>query len=122
MLQIDQAKTLFQLQSELMEAKVDIAVNKSINQVVEQIVSLRHEMHREISGLRHEMHREISGVKDEIGVLTKDMSAVKERLGMRTGTRNIIWTNLINYGFHGGWLIAVAVVSYVLGHTHTLFP
>lgn len=107
---LDQAKTLFQLQSELLDAKVDIAVNKAINQVVEQMISIR----QEISDLRHEMHREIGG-------LQKDMAAVKERLGMRSGTRTIIQANFIRHSFQAaGWLIAI-VASYALGHAHALF-
>ena len=63
MQQFDQARTLFYMQSELIDTKIDSSVNKSINRVIEQIVSLRQEIHK------------------EIGALSQRLSAVEAALG-----------------------------------------
>jgi hypothetical protein len=124
----DQAKTLFQLQSELVEVKIDMSVSKSITQVVEQIVNLKHEVHRDFAGLKFEVHREIASLKDEmkrdISGLKEDMSSVKTRLGMRNQVHGEVRTRFFDYSFKAGWLIGLAVLygiaSYVIMHFHSL--
>ncbi len=109
----DSAKSFFQLQTEMIEVKIDMSVNKSITRVVEQIMSLKQEMHREITGLRSEMHREISelkaGMNSRFSSLEKDMSAVKERLGMREQVRSELRSRFLDYGFKAGWLLLASL-------------
>ncbi|MGB6976752.1 MAG: hypothetical protein WBE18_04780 [Gammaproteobacteria bacterium] len=94
----NEARNLFQVQLELVDSKVDKAVNQSISRVVEQIVSLRHEMHQEISGLRNEMHKEFSDLKGR-------MSAVESRLGMKNEWQNGVRTRVLDYSFRAAWLL-----------------
>ncbi len=120
--------SLFQLQTEMMEAKIDMSVNQSITRVVEQIMSLKQEMHKELHGLRHEVHLEIGGLRSEMhkeiselkvdmnsrfSTLEKDMSAVKERLGMREQIRSELRTRVFDYGFRAGWLLLASLPGVV---------
>ena len=112
----DSAKTWFQLQSEIIELKIDMSVNKSITRVVEHIMSLKHEMPKEIGALRSEMHQEISGLKDgmnsRFSSLEKDLSGVKERLGMLQ-IRSELRTRFFDDGFRAGWLMLAALPGVV---------
>ena len=53
---------LFQLQTRLIDSKVDMAVSTAIDKVIEQIRSLKDEM----GNLRHEMHVEIGNLRTEM--------------------------------------------------------
>lgn len=113
MLHSDLAKTLFQQQVELTDTKVEMAVSKAISQVVEQIVALRQEMHREVSGLRHEMHRDISELRQEMG---SRLSAVETALGLRNQSRTEIRNRFYDYTFKIGWLLLGSALTYLLVH------
>lgn len=132
-MQYNQSRTLVQLQAELIDTKVELAVSKAISQVVDQIVNLRYEVHREMGGLRQEMHREMGGLRQEvhheisdlkeemrheIGGLKSDMSAVKTRLGMTVESKDEIRRRVIEYGFKTSWIIGVAIASYMLARFH----
>jgi hypothetical protein len=105
----DQAKTLFQLTTELTDSKVEIAVSKAISQVVDQIVALRQEVHREIGGLRHEIH--------EIGTR---LSFVETALGFRNQSRQEIRNRFYDYAFKAGWLILGSIITYLAVQFHIL--
>ncbi len=89
-----QAKDLFQLQTELVDRKVDMAVSNAIDRVLEQIGSLKHEIHE----LRHEMHQGFAA-------LDKRVVAIETRLGMVNETQKEIRNKFIDYSFKAGWLI-----------------
>lgn len=90
---LDSAKTLFQLQTELVDTKVDVAVSKAINQVVEQIVNLRHEMHE---------------FKTEIG---SRLSSVETALGFRNQLRTEMRNRMYDYLFKVGWLLLGSIIT-----------
>ncbi len=100
------AELFFSLQSELINAKVDTAVDRSfkeifyqvnelrqeirqgmsiisreINQVsreiYQEIAGLRREMHQEIGGLRREIHMEISTLRMEISTLRVEINDLR---------------------------------------------
>ncbi len=96
----DQAKTLFQLTTELTDAKVEIAVSKAITQVVEQIINLRHE----IGDLRHDMIERFSKVESRL-------SSVETALGKRNQIRGEIRTRVFDYSFKAGWIVGFVVLS-----------
>ncbi len=100
----DQARLLFQLQTELVDSKVEISVSRAITQVVDQIVTLRHEMHRDISGLRHDMIERFSKVESRL-------SSVETALGRRDQVRGEIRTRLFDFTFKAGWMIGLAALS-----------
>jgi hypothetical protein len=110
-MQYNESKLLAQMQAELIDTKVELAVNRAIGQVVDQIVSLKYEVHREIGELKEDMRREIGGLKG-------DMIAVKTRLGMTIEPKDEIRKRLIEYSFKTVWIIGFAVASYLLGHLH----
>ncbi len=118
---IDSAKTLFQLQVELTDMKVEVAVSKVINQVVDQIISLR----QDLSGLKHEMHREISGLRYEMHDLKQEMgsrlSSVETALGFRNQSRSEIRNRFYDYAFKAGWLLLGSLLTYAAVHFHQFF-
>lgn len=113
------AKTLFQLQCELTDAKVDKAVSEAINQVVSQIVSLRQEVQRDFNNLQHEMHHEIGGLRQEMG---SRLSAVETALGMRHQARSEVRSRFLDYTFKLGWVLGVitlsGVISFLVAYSH----
>jgi hypothetical protein len=102
---------LFQLQTELIDIKVDMATGKAIDRVVEQITALRHEMHTEMHKLRNEMHNGFSS-------LDKRVVAIETKLGMVNETQKEIRTKFIDYSFKAGWLILGIIISYALIGLH----
>ena len=118
-------KTLFQLQAELIDTKVELAVNKAINQVVEQIMNLRHEVHKEMSGLKHEMHEMKQDMLERLSQVDNRLSSVETALGMRNEVHGEIRSHFLTYLFKAGWLLAAAclasMISYAMTHSYTLF-
>jgi hypothetical protein len=93
-----QAKDLFQLQSELVEMKVDMAVSKTIDRVVEQITNLRYEIHTDISSLRSEI------------------VAIQTKLGMVNDKRKGWYDRLMDHFFKAGWAWLSIVFAYLIIH------
>jgi phosphoglycerate-specific signal transduction histidine kinase len=127
----EQARNLFQLQTQLIDSKVNMAVSNAIDRVVEQISSLN----TEINGLRREMHTEISGLKYEMNnrfsSLDSRVIAVETKLGMVNetekeirakfyDTQKHVRNNFIDYSFKAGWLLLGTVLTYVLYQFHGL--
>jgi hypothetical protein len=118
----NQTKDLFQLQIELVDMKVDMAVSRTIDRVIEQITHLRNEMHTQIHSLRNEMHEEIHGLRHEMRdrfvSLENRVTAVETKLGMVSESRRGIRNRLIDYCFRAGWLVLAAIVSYFALQLH----
>lgn len=100
-----QAKDLFQLQTELVEAKVDMAVVKAIDRVIDRIDGLQKDIDARFLSLR------------------EDMSAVKTKLGMTDDTRGLIRVKLVEYAyaFKTWWILLVTLgigLSSFLLHSH----
>ncbi|MEO8964709.1 MAG: hypothetical protein ABI370_08560 [Gammaproteobacteria bacterium] len=95
-----QANDLFQLQTELVDMKVEMAVSKSIDRVVEQITNLRYEMHTDFHGIRHEMTTEFHGLKHEMSeqfsALDNRVIASETKLGMVAGTRKAWYDRIMD--------------------------
>ncbi len=108
---LDQTKSLFQLQSTLVDTKVEIAVKNAISQVVDQIMALRHE----ISGLRHELHSEINALRhemiDRFSKVESRLSAVETTLGKRDQVRGEIRSRFFDYAFKTGYMVGVVLLS-----------
>lgn len=124
-MQHQEAKYLFQIQAELVDTKVELAVNKAIQQVVTQIIDLKidlkQEMHREIGGLRQEMHREMGGLKTEVHELGNRLASVETALGMRNQIRSEVRTRFFDYAFKAGWLLLGSALMYVTIYSHAIF-
>lgn len=74
------AKDLFQLQSDLIDMKVEMTVSKSIDRVIEQIQHLENKMHVEMSRIRHDMNNRFSALENRV-------VAIETRLGMVSETQ-----------------------------------
>ncbi len=97
------AKDFFQLQTDLVDAKVNTVVNDNISLVIAQISALKDEVH----DLRHEMNQRFSHVENRL-------TAVETKLGMRIELQNELRNRAVEYGFKAGWLILATIVSMVL--------
>lgn len=97
-----QAKDLFNLQTELVEAKVDMAVSHAIDRVVEQISGLRNEMNMRFSSLDNRM----VAVETKLGIVNETQSEIRSQVNQ---TESVIRTKFIDYAFKAGWLILAAI-------------
>ena len=88
----NEAKDLFQLQTELVDMKVDMAVSSAIDRVVAQITGLKNEMH----DLRGEMNKRFSSLENR-------MIAVETKLGMVSETQKEVRNRFIEYSFRALW-------------------
>ncbi len=91
-----QANDLFQLQTELVEAKVDTAVGKASDRIIERIETVRTEVHE----------------------LNIRLAAVETKLGMKNEITDELRNRFIEYTFKAGWLILAAVVSGLFLYLH----
>jgi uncharacterized coiled-coil DUF342 family protein len=113
-------KDLFQLQTELIDSKVNMAVNNAIDRVIEQINNLKNE----VNSLRTEMHVDIHNLRDDMSErfssLEQRVTAVETKLGIVNETQREIRIKLIDYSFRAGWLALGAALSYVIIQFHAL--
>lgn len=115
-----EAKTLFQLQTELTDSKVELAVSKAIQPVIDQIIDLKQEMHREIGGLRHEIHAMKHEMIERFAKVEGRLTAVETVLGMRNKLREEVRTRFFDYAFKAGWLTLGAALTYFVVHGRIL--
>ena len=120
-MQHQEAKYLFQIQAELVDTKVELAVNKAIQQVVTQIIDLKQEMHKEMGGLRQEVHQEMGKLRNEVHELGNRLSSVETALGMRNQVRSELRARLFDYVFKAGWLVLGSALMYVTIYSHAIF-
>lgn len=109
------AQTLFQLQSELVDAKVEVSVSRAIASVVSQIVNLRLEVHQEMGAIKEEMHE----MRHEMG---SRLSAVETALGMRRQKQTEFRTRFIDYSFKAGWVVVFAALSGLFSYMAVHWP
>lgn len=109
---LEQSKTIFQLQTELIDTKVDNSMNKAIAQVITQIASIR----QDIVDLRHEMHQEMSELRHEMG---SRLAVVEHALGVRLEKRTEIRNRFIDYSFKASGLLLTAMVSGIVSFAVT---
>ncbi len=96
----DEAKSLFQLSTELTERKVEMAVTNAMAEVVKEMIALRHELKQEMHELRQEMGSRLS--------------CVETALGLRNQSRHEMRTRLYDYAFKAAWLLWGSVLTYLV--------
>ena len=111
-----QAKDLFQLQTELVQMKVDMAVNRTIDRVIDQITSLRHEVHVEIGGLRNEMHGLKNEMNNRFSSLDNRVIAIETKLGMVSAKRKGWYDRFMDHFFKAGWAWLSIIFAYLILH------
>ena len=115
-----QAKDLFQLQTELINMKVDMAVTNTVDRVIEQISNLKHEIHTEIRDLKNEMSSRFSSLDNRVIAVETKLGMVNEtekeiRAKFDDTTRHVR-NNFIDYAFRAGWLLLASILTFVLYH------
>lgn len=94
----------FLLQTELVDAKVEVSVSRAIAPVIEKIESLKQEMHQEMGSLRREMHE----MRLEFG---SRLVAVETTLVLLKERHNQIRERFLDYSFKAGWLVIISLLS-----------
>jgi hypothetical protein len=113
MINNNQAKDLFQLQTELIDMKVDMAVSKASDRVLESIANLKIDMSERFT----EMSQRLIAVETKLGMVNETEKEIKARVfASETHTR----ANYIDYTFKTGWLALGTIVSYCLVHFHII--
>lgn len=109
----DQARDLFHLQTELIDTKVDMAVSRSIDRVIEQISALKTQMHSEIHDLKIDMHNRFSSLDNRI-------IALETKVGMNSESRKTVRDKILDYLFKSGWAALTLAFSYLIIQFHFL--
>lgn len=94
------ARDMFQLQSELIDTKVDMAVSKANDRVIEKINDLRHEIH------------------DRFNSLDKRVVAIETKLGMVTEAKKGVSSRILDYAFKAGWGFLTLLFAYLIVQLH----
>lgn len=97
------SKDLFQLQTELIDAKVDMAVSKSVDRVIEQIIDLKGQMNSQFSHL--ESH--FSKLEHRVDNNDKALYSITNLLGE-------LRSKFISYSFRGGWVVLAGMVIIIV--------
>ncbi len=112
------AKDLFQLQSELVDRKVDTAMTNAIERIMHEINSLRQDMQKEMHAMKHELHTEINALRrdmdQQFASLRERVTAVEATLVYVRNSQTQISTKFIDYTFKAGWLLLAGSISYMI--------
>lgn len=100
-------KDLFQLQVELVEGKVDMAVSQAINRVIDRI-----------DVLEGKMNTRFSALENRVVSVEHRLVAVETKLGMVAENKKTIRAKLIEYSFQASWIGLCILVSYLIVHLH----
>ena len=106
------AKDMFQLQSELIEVKVDMAVSKAIDRAITQLGDLITGVRDEVHGLRGEMNSRFSSLDTRISSVEHRLIAVETKLGIKSIFHTEIRSRALDYSFKAGWLAAGGIIMY----------
>ncbi len=113
-----QAKDLFQLQTELIEMKVDMAVSKTIDRAITQLGDLITGVRDEVHGLRGEMNARFSSLDTRISSVEHRLIAVETKLGIKSFFHTEVRSRALDYSFKAGWLAAGGLAMYVMIFAH----
>lgn len=102
-----QEQTLFVLQNELIDKKVEIAVNNrlstmhsAVTNLTEQVVNLKQEMHQEFNGFRTDMQE----IRYRLKAVETVVVTQKERQVQ-------IHNHFLDYCFKAGWTVTIALLA-----------
>src|SRR5262245_41841394 len=98
--------------------KVDMAVSRTIDRVVEQISGLKHEMHNmrneinsQIHDLRTDMNNQFSSLDKRVFEVEHRLKGVEKRLGVIEETKQQIKSRFIDYSFKAIWAVLAVLGS-----------
>jgi glutamine synthetase type III len=84
MIHAGQTIDLFKLQDELVNIKVDMAVSRTIDRVVDQISALRNDMNSQMHGLKEDMNVQIHKIREDMHVqiygIREDMHGLRHEM------------------------------------------
>ncbi len=84
-----------------------MAVNRTIDRVIDQITSLKQEMHAEIGSLKTEMNSRFSSLDNRV-------IAIETKLGMVHAKRKGWHDRLLDLFFKAGWAWLSLIFAYVI--------
>jgi hypothetical protein len=143
-----QATTLFTLQNELIDKKVEVAVNNNLVAFRQEMTDFRAEIRNAMQELRHDMkelrqefrhdlqelrselrneiHQECGKLRHELHEMRLEfgtrLTAVETALGMRLEKQAEIRHRFLDYSFKAGWVVIFmlipAVFTFMGGYLH----
>jgi hypothetical protein len=105
----NQASNLFQLQTELIDMKVDMAANKAIERVIDGISDLKDRIIR--------IDNRLVAVETKLGMVNETEKEIKARV---FASQTHVQANFIEYSFKAGWLLLASITTYFLVHFHII--
>ena len=106
---INRVQDLFQLQTELVDMKVDMAVNKAIDRVLAGFAHLE----KRFTSVEHRL----IAVETKLGMVNETEKEIRAKV---YDTEKQFRNNIIDYTFRAGWLLLGIVLTYVLYQFHAL--
>ncbi len=108
-------QSLFILQTELVDKKVEVAVqnniatvNSAILNLRDEIVSLRHEMVKELHEVRQEMRQEMHDMRYEFGTR---LTALETAFSLQEVKQAELRNRILDFTFKAGWVAVIAILS-----------
>lgn len=110
----NEANNLFRLQTDLIDSKVEVAVSKVIDRVVDQIRGLESRMYNEIHGLRSEMHGFRDDMNKQLTSLDNRVVAIETHLGVVNRVKYSIFNKGLDFVFKTLWAISAVIIPFIL--------
>jgi len=110
---MNQAGNLFQLQTELIDMKVDMAANKAIEKVIDGISGLKDQMML----MDNRLETRLVAVETKLGIVNETEKEIKARV---FASQTHVKSNVIDYTFRAGWLLLASITTYFLVHFHLI--
>lgn len=118
------ANDLFQLQVELNDRRVNMAVNEAIERLERSMENFKNELKQEMQAFKAEMRIEFQEFKAEMRSEYQELKTrliiVETKLGLVNANQYEIRTRFIDYTFKSAWVLLGAVASYAFMHFHML--
>lgn len=123
---MQQATTLFTLQTELIEKKVEVAVNNNIVAFRQELTDFRVEVRHSLQELRHDMRELHNELRNEMHEMRFEfgtrLTAVEIALGMRLEKQAEIRNRFLDYSFKAGWVVIFMLIpaafTFLGGYLH----
>ncbi len=115
-----QAKDLFHLQTDLIDAKVDMAVSKAIDRVLDRIDHLDKGINQKIDHLEKDMNKRFTHLDERFTILEYRVRGTEDSLRSLKDILDPIRNKFIDYCFKGAWIVGSTVVVYTLSRLLSL--
>jgi len=117
---INQPQHLFQLQTELIDMKVEMASSKATDRIINIITDLKNQMQNEMHEMRHDMSELRHEMKGEFFALGNRVVAIETRLGMTEEKKKRFYDRAVDYLFKAGYGVSTVLLAYLMLTLHLI--